>query len=48
MTTNASETQWKYLEQCPSSWRKQLYPSFVTFRIKEVTNNQNYPERVND
>ncbi len=25
-----------------------IYPSAVTFRIKEVTNNQNYPERVND
>lgn len=25
MTTNASKTQWQYLEQRPNSWRQQLY-----------------------
>ncbi len=25
MTTNASKTQWQYLEQRPHPWRKQLY-----------------------
>ncbi|MGK7893300.1 MAG: hypothetical protein AB4372_06635 [Xenococcus sp. (in: cyanobacteria)] len=46
MTTNASKTQWQYLEKRSSSWRKQLYfkgrrlrPFTVwsTMQIEEIT-----------
>ena len=35
MTTNASKTQWQYLEQRPSSWRKQLH--FKGRRLRPFT-----------
>jgi uncharacterized protein (DUF433 family) len=35
MTTNASKTQWQYLEPRPSSWRKQLF--FKGRRLRPFT-----------
>ena len=35
MTTNASKTQWQYLEQRPHEWRKQLY--FKGRRLRPFT-----------
>ncbi|MGK7895432.1 MAG: hypothetical protein AB4372_17885 [Xenococcus sp. (in: cyanobacteria)] len=36
MTTNASKTQWKYLETRPESWRKQLYLQGKKLRANTV------------
>ena len=52
MTTNASKTQWKYLEPRPDSWRKQLYMKgrkLTAFTVwSDMIVNEMTPEEVAD
>jgi hypothetical protein len=52
MTSNSSKTKWQYLEQRPSSWRKQLYikgKKLTAFTVwSDMIANEMSPEEIAD